>query len=86
MSLSYFNGLEDYEVWLDPPLSARVDPGQNRRSILLDRHFPVRGGRLYVTNRDSNFITVISPRSPEILGTIDVGPGMGPIMLLPPAV
>jgi len=43
------------------------------------------GEALYVSNRDSDFITVISLSSQEVVGTIEVGPGFGPLVRLPPA-
>lgn len=39
---------------------------------------------LYVSNRDSDFITVINLSSQEIAETIEVGPGFGPLLRLPP--
>ena len=62
--------LAEWEVG-DSPLGVALDPA---------------GRWVYVTNSDSDFITVIDPRNPEISGTIEVGPGMGPITLLPPLV
>ncbi len=43
-----------------------------------------RGGlQVYVTNRDSDFITVIDPNREEVAGTLSVRQGLGPIVLLP---
>ena len=43
-----------------------------------------RGGlQIYVTNRDSDFITVIDPNREEVAGTLPVRQGLGPIVLLP---